>query len=225
MVAAADQPAHPPAARDFELVLICTGNRVRSPVAEGFLRALLADLPVRVSSVGTLDLGAVPPLPEAIETAAALGLDISMHRARCVRAHDLSDADLVVGFERHHVAAAVVEARAPRERTFTILELAALLEQIDGPAGADPVERARVAVVRAHAARSTDSTLEELADPLGGSAGVYRDTISQVRTLCERVAAGLFGTEAVRPLAAVSADRQETPPRRRTMLRMTRDKR
>ena len=203
--------------RPFELVLICTGNRVRSPVAEGFMRALTDGLPVHVSSVGVLNLGPVPALPEAIETAAALGLDISAHRARCALAHDLSGADLVVGFEQRHLAAAVVEARALRERTFGILELVSLLERLDEPAAAEPVARGRQAVARAHALRRAEGSLEELPDPLGGSRQVYHETISRVRGLCEQLAVGLFGEAAVRRLpvvASAQAPRGHRPPGR-----------
>ena len=196
-----EEPAEPDVEQPFEVVLICTGNRARSPVAEGFLRTLTDGLPVRVSSVGVLDLGPVPALPEAVETAAALGLDISAHRARCVLAHDLSGADLVLGFERRHVATAVVDARAPRERTFTILELVELLERIDPPSGGASAERARAVVARAAALRRQRAVdhLDEVPDPLGGSRETYRETISRVRSLCERVAVGLFGEASVRP--------------------------
>lgn len=168
------------------------------------MRALTDGLPVQVSSVGVLDVGGVPALPEAIETAAALGLDISAHRARCILAHDLSAADLVVGFERRHVATAVIDANAPRERTFGILELVDLLEAIEPPAAMDPAERAREAVARAHVLRRADTASQEVPDPLGGSRELYRETISRVRNLCERLAIGLFGEPAVKRLPAVA---------------------
>ncbi len=192
----------------FELITVCTGNRVRSPAAEGFLGQLTAGLPVRLSSVGTLDLGPVPALPEALEAAAALGLDISAHQARCIDAVDLGNADLVLGFERRHVAAAVVDAGAPRERTFTILELVDLLERIDPPSERDPAERAREAIARAQALRRSprELVLEELPDPLGGSADVFRETVTRVRDLCERLAVGLFGERAVTRLPVIEMD-------------------
>ncbi|MFN2471252.1 MAG: low molecular weight phosphatase family protein [Gaiellaceae bacterium] len=211
----------PQVERPFELVMVCTGNRVRSPVAEGFMRALTEGLPVRISSVGVLDLGPVPPLPEAIETAAAVGLDISGHRARCVLAEDLSSADLVVGFERKHVATAVVDAGAPRERTFAITELADLLELIDPPRATGPVEHARQVVARAQGLRHHHAKLEELPDPLGGSQDVYRETIWQVRELTQRVAVGLFGADRVTRLPALERGHVE-PRRRRPVLRVAR---
>ena len=208
-------PAAPERARDFQLVVICTGNRVRSPVAEGFLRGLLADQPVNVSSAGVLDLGPVPALPETIDTAAALGLDVSAHRAACVVGNDLGGADLVVGFEHRHVATAVVDAKAPRDRTFTLEEIVDLLERVLPPTETDPAERAREAVARAHALRQgRQEAAREIADPLGGSMDVYRATLTRVRDLSERLAVRLFGFEAVRPLPALDEAQQ-----RRRLLR------
>ena len=185
----------------FELVLLCTGNRARSPIAEAFLRDLLADLPVRVRSLGTLEVGSAPALPEAIEAAAARGLDISAHRARALAGEDLSGADLVVGFEQRHVVAAVVDGGARRDRVFSLPELVELLEL--GPAQrlGEPVERATQAIADAHARRSGQaaSGRAELADPLGQDRRFYRDTVERVRELSTRLALGLFGEDAVRP--------------------------
>jgi protein-tyrosine phosphatase len=203
--------APPPAPRrekPFELVVICTGNRVRSPVAEGFLRMLLDGLPVRLSSAGLLDLGPVPALPETLTTAAELGLDLGGHRAQCVIGADLSTADLVVGFEQRHVATAVVDARAAREKTFTLVELVELLERVLPPALESPADRARDAVMRAAALRQGRlEPPQEIADPLGGSAATYRSTIERVRDYTERLAIGLFGAADVQPLPLVAAHR------------------
>ena len=204
-------PRSPRSKHEFELVLLCTGNRVRSPITEGFLSDLLADLPVRIRSLGTLELGPAPALPEAIEAAAALGLDISDHRARALAGEDLSGADLVVGFEQRHVAAAVVDGGASRERVFSLPELVELLEQSDSQRFGKPVERARQAVADAHARRSgqAGSGRAELADPLGQDRSFYRSTVERVRELSARLAVGLFGEDAVRPLSSARRVRGE----------------
>jgi protein-tyrosine phosphatase len=212
---------HDPGANDsssFELVLICTGNRARSPIAEAFLRQLLAGLPVRLRSLGTLELGAAPPLPEALEACAAVGLDISDHRARALAAQDLREADLVLGFERHHLTAAVVDGGAPREHVFSLPELVQLIEETRASGPDDPIMRARNTIALAHARRDDHMPLTsaELADPLGRSDQVYRDTVERIRELSVRLAAGLFGQDVIRPLRAAS-DRA-TPARRRLRL-------
>jgi protein-tyrosine phosphatase len=215
-------PAREPAP-DFELVVVCTGNRVRSPVAAGFLRMLLADVPAHVSSAGVLDLGPVEALPDAIETATALGLDLSAHRASCVMGRDLSGADLVIGFEQRHVATAVVDAKARRERTFLLTELVQLLERVLPATGADPVARAREAIARADALRGgrQPAAAAEIPDPLGGSIDVFRSTIGQVHDLTEQMATRLFGADAIRPLPQMAF---VPPARTRNPLRAVRER-
>jgi protein-tyrosine phosphatase len=176
---------------------------------------LLEGLPVRISSAGILDLGPVPALPETIDTAAALGLDLSQHRAGCLVGRDLSGADLVVGFEQRHVVTAVVDAKAPREKTFTLVEIVDLLERVLPATAEEPAERAWQAVERANALRlGRREPAPEISDPLGEAAEVYRSTITRVRDLCERLAVRLFGFEAVQPLPAVVE-----PPAQRRILR------
>jgi len=186
----------------FELVLICTGNRARSPVAEGFLRHLLADLPVRVRSLGTLELGGAPALPEALEAASRAGLDLSGHRSQSLRGQELREADLVLGFELSHVSAAVIDGGAPRERVFSLPELVELLEQASPSLDTHPLARARQAIADADARRVVGTPPAELTDPLGRSPKFHRDTVEQVRDLSERLAIGLFGRERVLPLSS-----------------------
>jgi protein-tyrosine phosphatase len=178
----------------FRLVVLCTGNRFRSPLAEVLLRDLTAELPVDVSSGGTLSLPPSPALPEAIEAATRMKLDLSPHRCRHMSEAGLADADLVVGFERMHVAAAVVDGGAAAERTFTMPELVGLLRAVE-PREQEPVARAREAVALAHRARSGRPQLldsNELGDPYGRSSKVYRETAERVEALCEELAARLF---------------------------------
>jgi protein-tyrosine phosphatase len=179
----------------FDVVFICTGNRFRSAIAEGLMRRLTEGIAVRTSSAGTLDLGPVGALPEALDLAPSLDLDLTEHRARCVGNVDLSEADLVLGFEYHHLAAAVTQGGARLERTFTVPELVTLLEQGAATDGGDPVPSARRAVQRAYRARS-GGRRPELADPIGRSPEVFHSTAVEVRALTERLAELLFGVRA-----------------------------
>ena len=180
----------------FDIVFICTGNRFRSVIGEGLMKRLTEGMPVRTTSAGTLDLGPVEALPEALELAPSLDLDLTEHRARCVRNVDLTDADLVLGFEYQHLAAAVTEGGARRERTFTVPELAMLLEEGGTTTdGGDPVAEARRAVQRADDARPGGHR-PEIPDPLGGSPEVFHGTALEVRALTERLAELLFGVRS-----------------------------
>jgi low molecular weight protein-tyrosine phosphatase len=176
----------------FQVVFICTGNRFRSAIAEALTRRLTEGLPVDVSSAGTLDLGAVGVLPEALELAPELGVDLSSHRARCVRDVDLGAVDLVLGFERVHLATAVIECGAARDRTFTLPELVSLVSVGGLSSGGDPVEQARGVVHRAAEAQDSSSRLE-LADPLGGPPELFRHTARELQGLTAALVAALFG--------------------------------
>ena len=176
---------------EFDVVVICSGNRFRSPLAEAVLRKRTEGLPVRVRSFGTLDLPSGHALSEALELAPSYGLDLMAHRSQPLAGNDLSDADLVIGFEQAHLAMAVVGAKAKRERTFLITDLVAALDGRDPPSEDGVVERARAAVWQADGARTTGS--HEIADPLGGSASGYRRTADEVYRLTTRIAERLFG--------------------------------
>jgi protein-tyrosine phosphatase len=193
--------------RSFDVVFICTGNRFRSAIAEALLARLTDGLPVAVGSAGTLDLGPVGVLPEALELAESLEIDLTRHRARCVRGLDLSEADLVLGFERSHAATAVVDCGARREVTFTLPELAALLGPVREPDG-DLIRHARGAVIRANEARDrAGGRLHELADPLGGTPETFRWTAEEVRSLTETVAKSLFGVDSLASRAFARGER------------------
>jgi protein-tyrosine phosphatase len=177
---------------EFDVVFICTGNVFRSALAEAVFRARIAGFPARASSAGTLDLGDVPAHAEAIAIAPELGIDLSEHRARCVAHVDLDEADLVLGFERSHVAAAVVDAGAARDRTFTLPELVELLDRVPAPAEGDPAERARALVAAASAQRLPGAGFPEIPDPIGKPRPVFAATAREVADLTAAVAEALF---------------------------------
>ncbi len=178
---------------ELDVVVICSGNRFRSPIAEALLRRETEGLPVRVRSFGTMDLPESTVLPEALELAPGLGLDLTSHRSRPLTRQDLSGADLVIGFEPIHVSMAVVGAHARRERTFLITELVTGLEESPPQPEGGVVERARSAIHGADEARkAAPGAVREIADPIGGPSAVYRRTADDVYSLTSRLAELLF---------------------------------
>lgn len=149
---------------------------------------------MRAESLGLLELGAVPALPEAVELATRFGLDLSAHRARELSQADLAHCDLVLGFEQIHVSAAVVDGRAPIGQTFTLPELVALLEKV--PAAGEGIEAARTRIEEADASRRSGPrrrSVEEIPDPLGRPPAVQRRIAEEIRLLISELAARLFG--------------------------------
>jgi protein-tyrosine-phosphatase len=154
---------------------------------------------VKVGSVGLLDLGSAPALPEVLEVARSAGLDLTRHRSRHLHGIDVSTVDLVVGLERSHVAAAVVEANVPYERTFTLKEIVRLLAGLAPVDESDLVERARRQIARAHERRSEDPAFipgEDIEDPFGGPRSGFVEMAETVASLCESLVDGLFGKHA-----------------------------
>lgn len=183
----------------FSLAILCTANRFRSPLAAARIRAETVGLPLAVRSFATSGPTGPAPLPQALTRGRSLGLDLDGHRATRLGRGELHAADLVLGFERSHVAAAVIEGGAPRERTFTMPEFVALAQEVsveDGP----PVEHARRVVEAAHALRADaePAKLAELADPAGGPERGYDTAANEIARLSRRLAQALFGPGAVR---------------------------
>jgi protein-tyrosine-phosphatase len=93
-----DQPYH--------VLMVCTGNICRSPMAAGLLRHYLpADLKARiqVSSAGTHALRGHQAHEHAVAEMARLGIDISDHRARQITREIARSADLILVMETAHV--------------------------------------------------------------------------------------------------------------------------
>ena len=108
------------------ILLVCIGNRVRSPLAQGFLRAELdsAGLThVQVDSAGTnVWPGGEPPEREAIFEAARAGVDIAHLRSRELTEADFEqhDAILAMDWDSH----ALAEGMAPTEHRHKVGHLA-----------------------------------------------------------------------------------------------------
>jgi protein-tyrosine-phosphatase len=192
----------------FSIAFVCTGNRFRSPLAEAFVHRLTLGLPVSTESYGTLRAEDAPPLPEAAEIAVWCGISLAEHRTRYLNNASLQNIDLLLGFEPAHVRQAVVDAQAPRERSFTIGDFVPLLPQYGAPlAGQDVVARAR-SLVAAAGGRFADSTgirSASMRDPFGGPWKVYRQTAVEIRELTIALAERLFGVTDTSGLPPVPA--------------------
>ena len=179
----------------FALAVVCTANRFRSPLAAALIRAQAEALPLDVRSFAASGRSGAAALRQAVERGTPLGVDLGEHVSRRLAPGELEDVDLVLGFERTHVASAVVDGRAPRERAFTLPEFVPLAESVHAPAESDPVRRARAVVAAAAAARGSGTPLAELADPAGGPERGYDAAAREVEGLSRRLVHVLFGPE------------------------------
>jgi low molecular weight protein-tyrosine phosphatase len=173
-----------------EILMVCTGNVCRSPMAEGFLRAALAErlgaaAPV-VSSAGTAGWEGSGAMDESIRSAQEHGVDIRAHQARKLHGAMLEDADLIVCMAAEHRKAIVGAMPDLATKTFTMKELVRLLEESPAQGPLD----ARVAA--AAAARNGSSRPgEDVRDPLGDAIDGYREVADELHDLSGRLAAAL----------------------------------
>lgn len=79
------------------ILVVCVGNICRSPMAEALLqRALGEQDEIAVESAGLGALVGYPASDHSLELMAALGVDISAHRARQIHPDMVRAADLVL---------------------------------------------------------------------------------------------------------------------------------
>lgn len=199
--------------RMTSILVVCTGNICRSPIAEGLLRAVLSarfgDAAPAVSSAGTMGLEGSPATPEGVEAARELGSDTTGHRARRVTAQMASQADLLLCMASDHREILSRSSPDLDSRAFTMKELVRLLETLPAPEHhADPASLpSRVAA--ADVARRTGvvpvSRDDDVADPLGQPFEAYRATAWELETWLERLVIGLYGPAAAAEAAAGGA--------------------
>ena len=160
------------------IVVLCTANVCRSPMAAALLAGRLSELGVtaRVRSAGMLRDGD-PPLPEVISVMAGYGIDLTAHRSRVAQADDLTRAHLVLAMARDNLRYAAVTEPGAWPRTFTLRELIQRGERI-GPRR--PGEPLGGWLSRAHEGRERatllgDSAEDDVPDPAGKPLRAYAD--------------------------------------------------
>ena len=101
------------ATENYNILVVCTGNICRSPMAEGMLKKRLPERmagKVVISSAGTHALHGNMAQPQAIAVMRASGIDISGHRARQLTGALVRSSDLILVMERLHLRLVKVSA-------------------------------------------------------------------------------------------------------------------
>lgn len=186
------------------ILMVCTANVCRSPIAEHLATAFLHDrlgagaARITVTSAGTAGWDGEPMQPHAETALVEAGIDPSGFVARTLTADLIDAADLILTAAREHRAAAVTLLPRAVARAFTIFEFGRLLAGVDpaqvmrgGPAGGTgagptgrtapgPAPTPAAALARAAARRRGLGTppapgADDLPDPYLGPLEGFRD--------------------------------------------------
>lgn len=174
------------------MLVVCTANVCRSPVAERLIARHLdrAGHPARVRSAGTHG-GRLPVHEHTVMAARDLDVDLRDHRSRALSAALLDDdgADLVITMTREHLRNVAVLDRAAWSRSFTLKELVRCGNDV--PLSVDDLSEwiSLAGAGRRAADMMSDSQLDDLDDPYGGPVGEHRAMVAEVDSLAERFAA------------------------------------
>jgi protein-tyrosine phosphatase len=175
----------------INVLMVCTGNTCRSPMAAAFLRGRLAvrGVDASVHSAGFFRAGE-RATSHGVAVMAARGFDTSTHRSRLVSPDLSKEADLVVCMAREHVRKVVALAPDSWSRTFTLKELVRSGEQA-GPRR--PGETFGDYLDRLHWGRRPEDMLsasseDDVADPIGGPRRGYEVTAAGLDDLTARLA-------------------------------------
>jgi protein-tyrosine phosphatase len=196
------------------ILVVCTANLVRSPVARVFLDEGLRGVDISVASAGLAAREGQPMSPgmrEQLPPALTAAADAASSR---VLTRDLIlSADLLLTATRPQRAAVVTTVPTALKRTFTLGEFAAWATALDARLaldGAVPPTTLAEFVARIPEVRATRRIADnefDIDDPTGRSRAAHRRTFALIEATTTQIAAALVGTARRTAGAGLSAPR------------------
>lgn len=210
---------------EIRVLMICTANMCRSPIAEAVLRDAIARaaIPWTVSSAGVIAQDGRPMDAKAAKVLAERAIAMPGWTARRLVPGLIEQADLVLTAELQHRSTVVRMVPAAISRTFALLQFARFADHA-GPAGPRSAEprsaesrsaESRSAESRSAESRSAASSIEriiaaredlqpvpagsdDLADPIGRSIRHFRDCADTVARAVEQIVGAVTERSASR---------------------------
>ena len=175
--------------RPLRVLMICTANQCRSPLAEVIMRDALERRGVDavVVSAGLLE-GGVPAARGSRKVAKELGFDLTGHISHQVDADTVAAADVVITMGVSHVMELATMFDGSNNKTLTLRELVAHVTSSDtvGPLSVQQVQ----AEVNAACDRPLAALLGgglDIDDPIGMPTSRFRRTGAELTELTDAV--------------------------------------
>jgi protein-tyrosine phosphatase len=205
----------------MQLLVVCTANIARSPLAASMLAASLVPSGIDVVSAGTLAQPGHPAADSSQVQAERRGLDLGGHRSQPVTPELLRDADLVLTMSERHREQCVPLGAGPeaRARVFTLREIVRLVADVDR-SGAPPDVSSRITWLaeQAHQARPTappPGAPEDVHDPIRDPEAAWVAMAATLDELCSAVLEVLDVAPGWTPAPSAPTDDDRPGGRRR----------
>ena len=172
------------------ILVVCTGNICRSPMAQALLEHHLRerDLGIPVSSAGILGWNEGPAVDEAVSALAERGITLNGHVSRRIDGDLIRSAELVLTMTSDHADAVRLRAPEVPERVFVLGEFVRLAERVGSRGDAPLPDWVRRVDAERPAQRRRASPGDEIPDPLGEPAEVYRVLAVRLEETTRRIA-------------------------------------
>jgi protein-tyrosine phosphatase len=171
------------------IVIVCTANLCRSPMAEHLLRDRLKARRVdwTISSVGTHARPGTSLDPNARAVLRRRGAPAARNWAsRLMTAKVLQSADLVLTVTHAHLSWVMSIAPATSRRAFVLGQFATLLDNADG-AASTPQDLIELATAARALIQPYDPAADDLADPIGGDERVFEQCADRIEVMLASV--------------------------------------
>lgn len=188
----------------FSILVVCTGNVCRSPLAEQLLAKAAGERfagSVVVASAGTEAPVGAEMSPLAADISVREGADPSAHEAAQLTVDMVREADLVLVASRAHRSEVARMLPRVARRLFTMREFGRLADAVveSGPEVAVSADDLRELVARVVALRGylspLDAELDDIVDPIGRSERTYNRMARELIPAVESTARLLFAAQ------------------------------
>lgn len=174
----------------LRVLVVCTGNLCRSPLAAALLQREFTNLgaAVQVRSAGTDAINGLPVPRPMIRATTAMLVDLTRHRATRLRPEHVEDAHLIITMTRWQLRSVVGLVRSSFASTFTLRELARRAAVADPSVTAFDTWLEQMNEGRRPEQYVADDPADDVDDPQGRPLKVHRRVALEVESLVWQVA-------------------------------------